>query len=795
MTIFTVGSGKDYSTIQAALDALPATLTTPHVIDVYSGTYDEEVIVPLVTTDSINTIMLQQAAGETVTITNTTSADNTITILSAYVTIKGFDHIVGKNDQACIYWSTKRYIGIYDNTFESEGTGCKGVEAIYVRDAIIANNVFNCSKSSAGLATIDLYNASLNYGAQIYNNTFYGAATSSGYTQGIIYAYGTLGNAVKNNVFYNTSSGITNFYAYVNGTFANNLYYAPNASTKYWSDKTNLADWITYSSETNALEGDPLFVSDGTNFQITSSSPAKDAGVDLSLSIPSTDIAGNTRPSGPAWDIGAYEYLYAADPVEVDIPEDTYEEVQTIELTSPTPSADIYYTTDNTVPTTGSTLYSDPIEIVRTTIIRTIAVAPGYAPSPIATYTYTLRELATIYDLIDTGRANIVRRAYIKRRDATTFDFESDWYRVDIDSDTGQSLVMNWGQCEVSIDSSPTSIGQFTVSNLNVQFDNIAAKFTAETNEQSFWYGYSTRQYSQFKITAAYLNYDGTEVGLHTVFEGIINKVTMNTENTANVSVLSQQYVMSRYDISQLQSTTVSGTMTITDLVSAIVTDTTSTDIGKFLTLGTCTQGVSGTALAIDNCEQSSVLSGSCWSVLTRLAKMSASVVYMIGNTIHFKGRTGGPNPVFNFRGQGAELPNILAVNSYDDEGSASCREYWLDESGLTSIEPSGGPLFLLEKYLSQPEQTVLTGINDNGDKQKILDWLLNYWRKPKPIIEFKTKFLINLVQPTDYVTIEILPKNGKGPFNEVSTNMWMITKIQKDIQGMTYTITAEKQI
>lgn len=66
---------------------------------------------------------------------------------------------------------------------------------------------------------------------------------------------------------------------------------------------------------TNTVTGSPAFVSytqyDNSNdLRLTSSSPSRDAGLDLS-SLFTTDKDGVSRPQGSAWDIGAYEFAAA----------------------------------------------------------------------------------------------------------------------------------------------------------------------------------------------------------------------------------------------------------------------------------------------------------------------------------------------------------------------------------------------------------------------------------------------------------------------------------------------------
>lgn len=71
-------------------------------------------------------------------------------------------------------------------------------------------------------------------------------------------------------------------------------------------------------------------------------------------------------------------------------PTGTYTNSVSVSITDSTGAAQIYYTTNGTTPTAGSTLYSGPITVIATETINAIAIATGYTNSAVATATYTI---------------------------------------------------------------------------------------------------------------------------------------------------------------------------------------------------------------------------------------------------------------------------------------------------------------------------------------------------------------------------------------------------------------------
>ena len=72
----------------------------------------------------------------------------------------------------------------------------------------------------------------------------------------------------------------------------------------------------------------------------------------------------------------------------------TYSTAQTVSIGDTTPGATIYYTTNSTTPTTGSTKYTGPITVSSSETVEAIAVAAGYNNSAVASATYTIAPVA-----------------------------------------------------------------------------------------------------------------------------------------------------------------------------------------------------------------------------------------------------------------------------------------------------------------------------------------------------------------------------------------------------------------
>lgn len=110
--------------------------------------------------------------------------------------------------------------------------------------------------------------------------------------------------------------------------------------------------------------------------------------------------ACDSKPVGDAYQVWCAGYLSAggviytvqgASTPALNPPPQTYTSSQSVTLTTSTPGATLYYTTDGSTPTTSSTQYTGPIAVSSTVTLQAIAAASGLAPSLVASGIYTIQ--------------------------------------------------------------------------------------------------------------------------------------------------------------------------------------------------------------------------------------------------------------------------------------------------------------------------------------------------------------------------------------------------------------------
>lgn len=101
--------------------------------------------------------------------------------------------------------------------------------------------------------------------------------------------------------------------------------------------------------------------------------------------------------------------------------------------------------------------------------------------------------MSSILTQISAAKADVFRRAYIKRRSAATGLFESAWYEVTDD-------VKKFGSIKKEIDSA--RLNKFTFASSKLVFNNDAGLYNPHDNEFSLWYNYLNQQRTLVKIEA-----------------------------------------------------------------------------------------------------------------------------------------------------------------------------------------------------------------------------------------------------------------------------------------------------
>jgi hypothetical protein len=216
---------------------------------------------------------------------------------------------------------TLNHIDIYNNYVSDGGgiiVGCEQsvgvVEYINIYNNLVVNAWFSGIQVRAG------WGDGLRKNITIYNNTIYGASPEGGNGgAGIYVTTNNLGSnngdkpvIIRNNIsmFYFLSNGggwvgqITAATTTINDKISasNNLVSGPmQCSTQYPNCSNVGVDTITTASSTSVFLNPGAF-----DLKLKSGSAAIDKG--YTIGIMNNDIVGTLRPSGSAYDIGAYEF-------------------------------------------------------------------------------------------------------------------------------------------------------------------------------------------------------------------------------------------------------------------------------------------------------------------------------------------------------------------------------------------------------------------------------------------------------------------------------------------------------
>jgi hypothetical protein len=366
-------------------------------------------------------------------------------------------------------------------------------------------------------------------------------------------------------------------------------------------------------------------------------------------------------------------------------------------------------------------------------------------------------EEAHLIDLIRRPNFKPIRRCFIKRR-RTNGVYEPDW--ILISQIDGINTVSKWGSYSIKTEETETGdIGEFSISQLTMEFKNEDGKFNWENDNRSLWYGYLNRKFTKIRIETAYFDFDlGAEYGNTVIFEGLIDKVTGGDNQKASVVCIGYQDVLHKIDIRSAWSGVVPLTIMAGELVALMLGNP---RVMEFFEVGSVNLGVDYKIKVREG--NTFLLTLTFWHNLKMICKKSSSIPLIIGNKLYVQDASaGGELPiVFNGVGSGQNI-DIYKIDQ-NQEGADKVRVWWKVKD--TSIEAKSTDPILLLKYLDSPEEVDLSEVDTTTEpyKQNIVKRLLAKWQYPIPTVTLETRFMNGIVWPLHKARI-----NNVGLFTEM---------------------------
>lgn len=156
---------------------------------------------------------------------------------------------------------------------------------------------------------------------------------------------------------------------------------------------------LTVTISTTTPSATIYYTTDGTT--PTTSSTVYSSPLNVSTTETIRAFAAAPGLSDSSVSSGAYTIEPTASTPTFNLTAGTYRSTQTVAISTTTPSATIYYTTDGSIPTTSSNVYSSPITVSASETVRAIANASGYLTSTIASVAYMIIIPSSSYPVMD----------------------------------------------------------------------------------------------------------------------------------------------------------------------------------------------------------------------------------------------------------------------------------------------------------------------------------------------------------------------------------------------------------
>jgi len=357
LTVRQDGAG-DFTSINEALDAVPALLTEPYIIEIRDSAVYYETVRIEKTTSALNPLMLRSnvsaktdppKTGLPLVVVQDTYAA-AISIFCDYVTVESI-RVQGGDRSHAISVKGRHNVISFCEAFGAYNQDCAGICLNEAGDNRLAKNRVHDNQNGIRIYDYGSHNNIIENNV-IYDNDYrgiwiYRTCTGNLVTNNVLYNNGMeihLGhggehydpsgdNRFRNNILYARPGG----YGFVVDRYGDpgtlpagtvidfNNIYAPGAIAGYIDDRgfITFSEWQAGSGQSaHGISADPLFVNpDNGEFDVRSveagyeaDSPCIDSGI--ALETPFCDYYGIERPLGSAHDMGAYEH--DATPVSAD---------------------------------------------------------------------------------------------------------------------------------------------------------------------------------------------------------------------------------------------------------------------------------------------------------------------------------------------------------------------------------------------------------------------------------------------------------------------------------------------
>ena len=274
---------------------------------------------------------------------------------------------------------------IYDNN--GEGTDSTG---LYLNGASPTTPAIDMTSSGVILVSGDVFKVHMTYDGTTLTMTITDAtnAAQTFTTSWAVNIPSTVGSSSAYIGFTGGTGGLTAIQDIIDWTYASSAS-QPTVATPTFSPASPYTGGATTVTISDSTSGAAIFYCQDTTNTCTPTTAGS------SVSFSSTGYiraqateSGFTSSAIASWS-GTYVASTAAAPT-FSPPAGTYTSSQSVTLSDTTPNAAIYYTTDNSIPTTSSKVYSTAISVTVTTTIKAIAAATGYNNSSVASATYTI---------------------------------------------------------------------------------------------------------------------------------------------------------------------------------------------------------------------------------------------------------------------------------------------------------------------------------------------------------------------------------------------------------------------